>query len=276
MRKLHLPSGESIPVLGQGTWRMAERPEHRREELAALREGLDLGMTLIDTAEMYADGAAEELVAEAIYGRRDEVFLVTKVLPECATRLGTIESCERSLRRLRTDRIDLFLLHWREVVPLDETVEGFDALMGDGKIRHWGVSNFDIDDMKELVMLGGEAVATDQVLYNLSRRGIEYDLMPWCRRRRIPIMAYSPIEQGRLLDHPTVSGVAAKHGVTPAQVALAWVLRRPDVVAIPKAGTPEHVRANRAALALMLDEDDLANLDEAFPPPASRQSLEVL
>lgn len=255
---------------------MAERVGRMNEELAALRLGLDLGMTLIDTAEMYADGAAEELVGEAIAGRRDEVFLVSKVLPQHASRRGTIGACARSLRRLRTDRLDLYLLHWRESVALDETVDAFRTLMREGKIRHWGVSNLDIDDMQELIELGGGEVATDQVLYNLSRRGIEYDLLPWCRERRIPIMAYSPIEQGRLLDHPTLGVIAEKHGATPAQVALAWVLRHRSVAAIPKAGTREHVRANRAALEIRLDRDDLAMLDEAFPPPVRKRPLEVL
>jgi len=276
MRKLHLPSGELIPALGQGTWHMAENPRRRHEEIAALRLGLGLGMPLIDTAEMYRDGAAEELIAEAIYGCRDEVFLVSKVLPQHATRPGTIEACERSLRRLRTDRLDLYLLHWRGQVPLDETVDAFRILMREGKIRRWGVSNFDTEDMAELFALRGEDVATNQVLYNLTRRGIEYDLMPWCRERRIPIMAYSPIEQGRLVDDPTVRGIAERHGATPAQVALAWVLRHPDVATIPKAGTPEHVRANRAALDVHLDPDDLAKLARAFPPPTTKIPLEMI
>lgn len=276
LRKLHLPSGEPMPVLGQGTWHMAERSERRREELAALRLGLDLGMTLIDTAEMYTDGEAEELVGEAIDGRRDEVFIVSKVLPEHARRQATIEACERSLRRLRTDRIDLYLLHWRGQAPVDETVDAFRILMRAGKIRHWGVSNFDTDDMTDLVAVGGEEVATNQVLYNLTRRAIEYDLAPWCLQRRIPLMAYSPIQQGRLLEDPTVGAISAKHGATPAQVALAWVLRNPDVVAIPKASTREHVRENRAALDLRLEPDDLERLDEAFPPPTKKQPLEML
>ncbi|OTA40500.1 MAG: oxidoreductase, partial [Symbiobacterium thermophilum] len=246
---LSLPSGERVPVLGQGTWMMGESRRSRREEVEALRLGLDLGMTLIDTAEMYADGGAEEVVAEAIAGRRDQVFLVTKVLPGNASRRGTIEACERSLRRLRTDRIDLYLLHWRGRYPLAETLEAFAELVRAGKIRYWGVSNFDTDDMEELTGLpGGAAVATNQVLYNLSRRGIEYDLLPWCRERRIPIMAYSPIEQGRILGNPALRRVAARHGATPAQVALAWLLRQKDVMVIPKAGRPEHVRENRAAL----------------------------
>jgi diketogulonate reductase-like aldo/keto reductase len=272
-----LPSGEAVPVLGQGTWHMAEDPRSRRDEIAALRTGLDLGMTLIDTAEMYADGGAEELVAEAIGGRRDEVFLVTKVLPSHATRRGTIAACERSLRRLQTDRIDLYLLHWRGDVPLVETLAGFMELARRGKILHWGVSNFDLSDMQELVDLpGGSAVATNQVLYNLRRRGIEFDLLPWCRRRRIPIMAYSPIEEGRLLGDRAVNAVATRNDVTPTQVALGWVLRLSRIVAIPKAGTPEHVRQNRAAVDVRLSKRDLEALDRAFPPPATAVPLEVI
>ncbi len=274
---LRLPSGERVPVLGQGTWMMGENRRSRREEAEALRLGIDLGMTLIDTAEMYADGGAEEVVAEAIAGRRDEVFLVSKVLPGNASRRGTIAACERSLRRLRTDRIDLYLLHWRGRHPLSETLEAFEELQRAGKIRYWGVSNFDTDDMEELAALpGGAGAATDQVLYNLSRRGIEYDLLPWCRSRRIPIMAYSPIEQGRILRNPALQRVAARHGATAAQVALAWLLRQGDVMVIPKAGRPAHVRENRAALDLSLTPEDLAELDQAFPPPTRKVPLEML
>jgi len=256
---------------------MGERPRRRKEEIAALRTGLDLGMTLIDTAEMYADGGAEELVAEAIAGRRDEVFLVTKVLPSNATRRGTVAACERSLQRLQTDRIDLYLLHWREETPLEEALEGFERLSRAGKIRYWGVSNFDVADMEEVVVLpGGAEVAADQVLYNLSRRGIEHDLLPWCRRRRIPIMAYSPIEEGRLVRHRALKTVATRHDATPGQVALAWVLRQDGDIAIPKAGTPEHVRENRAALDLRLSKEDLVALDRAFPPPTEPTPLEVI
>ncbi|HEU4642712.1 MAG TPA: aldo/keto reductase [Gemmatimonadaceae bacterium] len=277
VRTTKLPSGERVPVLGQGTWHLAEHAHRRAEEIAAIRLGLDLGMTLIDTAEMYADGAAEELVGEAIAGRREEVFLVSKVLPQHATRRGTIAACERSLRRLGTDWVDLYLLHWRGTVPLEETLDGFRALERANRIRHWGVSNFDVSDMEELVGLpGGTAVATDQVLYNLSRRGIEWDLLPWCFGRGIPIMAYSPIEQGRLLGDRTLREVAARHGATPAQVALAWVLRRDGIIAIPRAGTPEHVRENRAALELQLTAQDLAALDRAFPPPDGPRPLEML
>jgi len=256
---------------------MGEGARSRREEADALRLGLDLGMTLIDTAEMYASGGAEEVVAEAIAGRRDEVFLVSKVLPQNASRQGAIAACERSLRRLRTDRIDLYLLHWRGRVPLAETLEAFDRLVRAGKIRYWGVSNFDTDDMEELVRLGGGSqVATNQVLYNLTRRGIEYDLLPWCRERHIPIMAYSPIEQGRMLGNPALQRVAARRGATAAQVALAWLLGQRDVMVIPKAARPEHVRDNRAALDLELTAEDLAELNQAFPAPSRKVPLEML
>lgn len=277
MQNIELPGGELVPVLGQGTWRMGELGRRRVSEIAALRRGLELGMTLIDTAEMYADGAAEELVGEAIAGRRDDVFVVSKVLPDNASRRGTVAACERSLRRLGTDRIDMYLLHWRGGVPIEETINAFHALKRDGKIRHWGVSNFDLDDMEELSGLtGGDGVATNQVLYNLSRRGIEFNLLPWCAGRRIPVMAYSPIEQGRLLGHPVLREVALRHGVTPAQVALSWTLRAGNVIAIPKAGTVKHVDDNRAALDLALTEEDVTALDRAFRPPRSARPLEVI
>jgi diketogulonate reductase-like aldo/keto reductase len=277
IRTIDLPSGEAVPVLGQGTWGLAEGAHPRADEAAALRLGLDLGMTLIDTAEMYAGGGAEKLVGEAIAGRREEVFLVSKVLPHNATHRGTITACERSLRRLNTDRLDLYLLHWRGGPSLEETLDAFGVLVRAGKIRHWGVSNFDVSDMRELTELsGGSAVQTDQVLYNLTRRGIEYDLLPWCRERKVPIMAYSPIEQGRMLTHPALGIVAARHGVTSAQAALAWLLRQNGLIVIPRAGTPEHVRENRAALELLLTKKDLAALDRAFPPPTEKTSLEML
>lgn len=277
IRSTKLSSGESVPVLGQGTWHLAEGRHPREEEMLALRVGLDLGMTLIDTAEMYADGGAEELVGEAIAGRREEVFLVSKVLPQNATRTGTITACERSLRRLRTDRVELYLLHWRESVPLHETVEAFQELVQKGKIRHWGVSNFDVSDMRELVALPfGTDVSTDQVLYNLNRRGIEYDLLPWCSKHNIPIMAYSPIEQGRMLRHPTLVGIANRHDATPAQVALSWVLRMDKIIAIPGSGSAQHTRENRAALDIRLTERDLKELDRAFPPPDGPTPLETL
>ncbi|ACZ91650.1 putative oxidoreductase MSMEG_2408/MSMEI_2347 [Streptosporangium roseum] len=277
MRMTKLPSGGEVAVLGMGTWRMGEVPSRRGEEIAALRLGLELGMTLIDTAEMYGDGKAEQLVGEAIAGHRDEVFLVSKALPRHATFKGVIAACEGSLRRLGTDRLDLYLLHWRGPTPLEETVGAFEELVSRGSIRSWGVSNFDVADMEEVVALpGGEAVQTDQVLYNLMRRGVEYDLMPWCRGQGLPIMAYSPIEQGRMLTHPALRSVAERHGATPAQVALAWVLREDGVVIIPKAGTREHVRQDHAALALRLTEDDFTSLDGAFPPPLGGRPLEML
>lgn len=276
-RTIALPSGEVVPKLGQGTWGMAENPRRRASEIAALRLGIDLGMTLIDTAEMYAEGGAEELVGEAIAGRRDEIFLVSKVMPQNASRRGTIAACERSLRRLKTECIDLYLLHWRGRTPLSETIDAFATLIREGKIRSWGVSNFDPADMAELVHAhDGAAVATNQVLYNLTRRGIEYDLLPWCQQRGLPIMAYSPIEQGRLLGNRVLGVVAARHGATPAQVALAWLQRQEGIIAIPKTGTPERVRENHAALAVRLAEQDLADLDRAFPPPTGPRPLEML
>jgi diketogulonate reductase-like aldo/keto reductase len=275
--RLKLPSGETVPRLGLGTWRIGENRRFRDQELAALVLGLDLGMTLIDTAEMYGGGEAESIVGEAMAGRRDEVFVVSKVLPENASRAGTMAACERSLKRLGTDRLDLYLLHWRGRQPLKETLAGFEALMGQGLIRSWGVSNFDVANMEELVTLpGGTAVATDQVLYNLARRGIEADLLPWCRRRSIPIMAYSPIEQGRLLRDRTLGSVAMRHGATPAQIALAWVLRHEDMMVIPKSANEAHVRENRGAIELQLTPADLAALAKAFPPPRGSKPLEIL
>ncbi|MBE1490982.1 aldo/keto reductase [Plantactinospora soyae] len=273
---IELPSGQTMPVLGQGTWYLGERPARRRDELAALRAGLDLGMTMVDTAEMYGDGASEELVGEAVIGRRADVFLVDKVLPSNASRRGTVQACRRSLQRLGVDHIDLYLLHWRGTHPLDETVEAFAELVGAGDIGQWGVSNFDVSDMAELLEAGGNSCATNQILYNLTRRGPEYDLLPWLREHRIPVMAYSPIEQGRLLGHPQVAEVAARHGATPAQVALAWLLRQEMVVAIPRSSKPEHTRENADARNLYLAEEDVAALDTAFPPPVSPQPLEML
>ena len=277
MRTTKLPSGEAVPVLGQGTWGMGEDAARRQDEISALQFGLDSGMTLIDTAEMYGDGAAEEVLGEAIRDRRDDAFLVSKVLPHNASRRGTIEACEHSLRRLGTDRIDLYLLHWRGGVPLAQTLEAFGQLQRAGKIRRWGVSNFDVDDMDELAGLeGGPAVATDQVLYNLTRRGVEYDLLPWCAERAIPIMAYSPLEQNRLLGKPELQRIAYQYGATPAQVALAWVVRGDGVIAIPKAATPGHVEQNLHAVELALSAEDLAALDRAFPPPGRRRPLEMI
>jgi diketogulonate reductase-like aldo/keto reductase len=277
MRTTTLPTGEAVPVLGQGTWGMGEDPARRQDEIDALRFGLDSGMRLIDTAEMYGDGAAEELVGKAIIGRRNQAFVVSKVLPHNASRNGTIEACEQSLRRLATDHIDLYLLHWRGNVPLAETLEAFEQLVRVGKIRHWGVSNLDLADMVELVGLrGGPAVATDQVLYNLMRRGIEYDLLPWCDQHKLPLMAYSPLEQSRLLGGGELRRIAQSYSATPAQVALAWVLRNDRIIAIPKAGTPAHVAQNRGALDISLSKEDCAALDRAFPPPTAKRPLEMI
>jgi diketogulonate reductase-like aldo/keto reductase len=274
VKTLRLPSGRPIPVLGQGTWRMGEDSSRRAGEVAALRLGLDLGMTLIDTAEMYGEGGAEKVVGEAIAGRREEVFLVSKVYPHNATRRGAVLACERSLQRLKTDYLDLYLLHWRGSVPLSETLEAFQALKSGGKILDYGVSNFDQDDMEEVAALsGGDQVATNQVLYNLMRRGIEWDLLPWCRERGMPVMAYSPIDQEGMLDDPQLRAIAGRHSANPVQIALAWVLQQKGVVAIPKASNPAHVRENRAALDLRLTKEDLKELDEAFPPPRKKVPL---
>ena len=264
-------------ALGQGTWNMGDSAARRAEELSALRAGIDLGMTLIDTAEMYGDGRSESLVAEAIAWQREKVFLVTKVLPSNASRKGVARSCEASLKRLKTDRVELYLLHWSGSHPLEETVRGFEDLMQAGKIRAWGVSNLDLAEMSRLAGIrGGTACATNQVLYNLSRRGIEFDLLPWCRQQGIPVMAYTPIEQGRILLHKALGEVAKRLGATPAQVALAWVLRAEGVVTIPKAGRVAHVRENRKALDLRLDAEALRALDAAFPPPTRARPLEML
>ena len=276
-RSVSLPSGEKIAALGQGTWHFAEHPGGRAEEVASIRLGIDLGMTVIDTAEMYGDGAAETLVGEAIAGRRSEVFLVDKVLPHHATRVGTVRACEASLGRLGVDYIDLYLLHWRGRIPLAETIEGFAQLKREGMIRHWGVSNFDMDDMIELLgVSGGDEVQTNQVLYNLTRRGPEYALLPWLAQHGIPTMAYSPIEQGRLLDRPVLPSIALRHNATPAQIALAWILDHDGVNVIPRAGTPSHVRQNAAARDIELSSEDLRALDRAFAPPTRPSQLEVL
>jgi diketogulonate reductase-like aldo/keto reductase len=270
-----LPCGESVPVFGLGTWMMGDHKASFTDEVAALQLGLDLGVTLIDTAEMYAD--AELVVGEAVKGRRDDLFIVSKVLPSNASRAGTIAACERSLKRLGTDRIDLYLLHWRGGVRLAETVAAFEELKAAGKIRHWGVSNFDTSDMEELSGLpSGANCQANQVLYNLSRRGIEFDLLPWSRQRSMPVMAYSPIEQGMLADNRAVAAVAARHDATPAQIALAWVMRAGGVIAIPKAVKPDHVRQNVAALDITLTTEDLAELDRAFAPHARKRPLETI
>jgi diketogulonate reductase-like aldo/keto reductase len=273
IRTVLLPSGEPIPALGQGTWQMGESAAARDEELRTLQLGLELGLTLIDTAEMYGDGRSEELVADAIDGRRDNVFLVSKVLPSNASRHGTIEACERSLKRLRTDRLDLYLLHWRGRLELGSTIEAFKQLKADGKIRHWGVSNFDTFDMAEIAELGADGAQTNQVLYNLVHRQVEFDLLPWSRDEKIPIMAYSPIDRGRLVADAVVVQLAEKHRVSAAQIALAWVLRHDDVFAVPKASSPDHVRENAGVLEIRLDADDLKLLDEEFPPPHRPEPL---
>jgi diketogulonate reductase-like aldo/keto reductase len=275
-RELRLPAGDSIPVLGQGTWHLGAGRHPEAEEIAALQLGIDLGLTLIDTAEMYGDGASEQLVGRALQDRRERAFVVTKVLPHHATRDGTIAACHSSLARLGTDHIDLYLLHWRGRVPLEETIAGFTELVRAGAIRHWGVSNLDGADLDELLGLpDGRAVQANQVLYNLGQRGIEHDLLPFCRRQGIAVMAYSPIDQGRLLGQPVLRAVADRHGATPAQVALAWAIRHDGVVAIPEAGTVEHLRENHGALALELSDSDLDALDGAFPPPGGPRPLEI-
>jgi diketogulonate reductase-like aldo/keto reductase len=271
-----LPAGEAVPALGQGTWRMGERPAQRADEIAALRLGVELGMTLIDTAEMYGEGSTEVLVGEALAGLRDKVFLVSKALPENAGRTRLRAACEASLSRLGTEVIDLYLLHWRGRVPLAETVEAMEALKAAGKIRHWGVSNLDLDDLEELEEAGGAGCASNQILYNLSRRGPEFEILPWMDGRRMPVMAYSPLEQGRLARSALLADIARARSADPLQIALAWVLRRPGVIAIPKAGRPEHIRRNHAALEITLSREDLARLDKAFPPPMRRSPLEMI
>ncbi len=256
-----------MPRLGLGTWRMGERPAERAAEVAALRLGLDLGMTLVDTAEMYGDGGAEEVVAEAIAGRRDEVYLVSKIYPRNATRRGTAAACERSLRRLATDRLDLYLLHWRGSTPLAEVVEQFEQLVDAGKILAWGVSNFDVDDLEGLRTAGGQHAVADQILYNLGDREADWALLPWCRRHHLTAMAYTPLGQRRLLKHRALRAIAERHEVSPATIALAWVLDQQGVVTIPKAVRPEHVRENREALDVTLTAADREELDRAFPAP---------
>ncbi len=272
-----LPGGVNVPALGQGTWNMGDSRERRATEVATLRRGIDLGLTLIDTAEMYGSGRAEQLVAEAVAGRRDEVFIVSKVLPGNASRRGTVAACERSLKHLNTDRIDLYLLHWRGSVPFAETLEALIALQRAGKIRHYGVSNLDQAEMQAWWNLaGGKATAANQLLYNLSRRGIEWDLLPWLRERRVPVMAYSPLEQARLFTNAKFAALARAWGFTPAQLALAWLLAQDGVIVIPKCSSVARVEENAAARDIKLSAVQLAELDKIFPPPTGPRGLEML
>lgn len=283
MREVTLPQGETVPALGLGTWRLGEQADRRAAEVAAVREALALGCRLVDTAEMYGEGGAEQVVGEALAGAfadglpRDEVFVVSKAYPQHGDVAGLQAACERSLRRLRLDTLDLYLLHWRGAVPLAETIDGFERLQRRGLIRHWGVSNFDLDDLQELSALpGGDACSTNQVWYSLSQRGVEFDVVPWQRARGMPLMAYSPVDQGALAAHPSLRPLADRLGATPAQVALAWVLAQPGTIAIPKAVRSAHLRDNLAAASLVLGADDLAALDRLFPPPRRRQPLAML
>jgi diketogulonate reductase-like aldo/keto reductase len=275
IRTLQLPSGRAIPALGQGTVRMGDDPGKRKDEVAAIQLGLDLGSVLIDTAEMYAEGGAEKVVGEAINGRRDRVFLNSKVLPENATRDGTVAACERSLQRLKTDYLDLYLLHWREDVPLEETLDALQALKRAGKIRDYGVSNFEPSDMEDARALpGGDEIVTNQVFYNLSHRGVEWDLLPWCRMRGLPVMAYSPLDEGKLARSRKLTAIAKRHGVSKAQIALAWLLGQEGIVVFPKASNPDHVRENHAALHIKLSDEDLKELDQSFRPPRKKVKLQ--
>ncbi len=277
MRTVQLRTGERIPQLGLGTWHMGERGANKAAEAKAVRAGVDLGVTLIDTAEMYGEGGAEEVVAEAVTGIRDKVFIVSKVSPHNASRAGAIAACERSLKRLNTDRIDLYLLHWRGSHPVAETVAAFQKLKADGKIRHWGVSNFDTGDMHQVYgVKDGANCASNQVLYNLGSRGIDFDLIADCAKHKVMVMAYTPLGQGSVLRDAAVAKVAKKHGVAPAAVAIAWTMRHPNVVSIPKASNLAHVKENAAAADLVLDTDDLKALDAAFPPPRRKTSLGML
>lgn len=278
MRTLQM-AGHDVPVLGQGTWHMGENEDRRSAEIAGLCLGIEQGLTLIDTAEMYAEGGAEEIVGQAIAGQRDKVFIVSKVYPHNASRTAMQRSCEASLRRMKTDHIDLYLLHWPGQHPLEETVEAFERLRDAGKIGRWGVSNFDVADMIELdgIQQAGSACATNQVLYNPEQRGIEFDLLPWSANRGLPTMAYCPIGQaGDLLYHPALREVAQRHDATPAQICLAWVLRQDNMIAIPKATDPHHIRLNVAAADIRLTAQDLADLDRAWPAPTRKKSLAMV
>jgi len=277
MKQVTLPGGERVPALGMGTWNIGDHRATRAEEIATLQMGLDMGLRLVDTAEMYGEGLSESLIGEALAGRRDDAFLVSKVYPHNASRKGAVAACERSLRRLGTDHLDLYLLHWRGDVPFEDTIAAFQALQAAGKIRYFGVSNLDLSDMEEFWDTpGGDAVAVNQLLYNLSRRGIEFDLLPWLRERNVPVMAYSPIEQARLLRNAGLKGFAAQHGMTPAQAALAWLLASDDIIAIPKTGQRDRLRENMGALDITLTPDQLSELDRLFAPPRHAQPLAML
>ncbi|MFT4434863.1 aldo/keto reductase [Caballeronia sp. 15715] len=274
---VHLPSGEQIPALGQGTWEMGDSARTRSAEIAALKTGVDLGMTVIDTAEMYGEGESEKLIAEALKDRRDELFIVSKVYPHNGSESGVKAACERSLKRLQTDRIDLYLLHWRGGEDLEGVIGGFEALKAQGKIRHWGVSNFDTDDMVELFALeNGNRCATNQILYNVARRGPEFELLPWMRERNMPAMAYSPVDHARLPKQSVLNDIAKARGLSAMQVALAWVLQQPQVIAIPKAGTVAHVIENAAAREVTLSGEEMSLIDSQFKPPRSKRALEML
>jgi Aldo/keto reductases, related to diketogulonate reductase len=269
--------GITLPRLGQGTWYLGDSPDRRKDEIHALRTGIDMGMTVIDTAEMYGKGRSEGLVGEALKGRRDQVYLISKVLPSNADREGIARSCESSLARLQTDVLDMYMLHWMGDHPLEETVEGMQRLVEQGKIRSWGVSNLDVDEMERLFAVpDGDTCAANQILYNLSRRGVEFDLLPWCRERSVRVVAYSPLEQGRILSNRTLELVAERHDATPAQIALAWLLHQPGIMAIPKSGSLSHVRANAASADIRLSEDDIVMLENTYPAPTRKKPLEVL
>jgi diketogulonate reductase-like aldo/keto reductase len=274
MKTLQLPSNREIPMLGQGTWRMGEQASQRQIEIDALRLGIELGMTLIDTAEMYGEGGAEQVVAEAIADLRDQVFLVSKFYPYNASYEGVIKACDRSLARLKTDYLDLYLLHWRSSVPVSETLAALQQLKQVGKILDYGVSNFDCDDMQEALSVpGGDEIATNQVLYNLRHRGIEWDLLPWCKQHSLPIMAYSPVEQRAFVNHPQLKAIGWRHHATSTQIALNWLLRQDNIISIPKAIDPKHIQENRAAMDLILTAEDLTELDRVFTCPSHKMTL---
>jgi diketogulonate reductase-like aldo/keto reductase len=276
MREIQFPGGARIAQLGQGTWRMGENRALRQVETSALRLGVELGMSLIDTAEMYGEGETELFLGEALAGLREKVFLVSKAYPHHVSRRGLELACEASLRRLKTDRLDLYLLHWRGEIALAETIAGMESLIAAGKIAAWGVSNFDPGDIDELIAAGGEACAANQILYNVARRGPEFDLLPALAERKIVAMAYSPVEQGRLPAHAALAAVARRHDASPTQIALAWALRRPEVLAIPKAATLAHVRENRRAADIVLTPEDCREIDVAFPPPRRSTPLDMI